>query len=124
MVERYSGLQNHLISFLFAMIAIIVAVLSSVLMDKGFFGVLFLLQGGALLGNVNALLTSFPADPVDQYRSQCRVVLEGLNLPSLLRSEMGRLSRWGRCFCCSLYSLLFCSVNLTVLVSHFFSTPI
>ncbi|XP_024147243.1 DNA helicase MCM9 [Oryzias melastigma] len=51
------------------------------------------MQGGALLGNVNALLTSFPADPVDQYRSQCRVVLEGLNLPSLLRSEMGRLSR-------------------------------
>uniref|UniRef100_A0A3P9IT36 DNA helicase MCM9 n=1 Tax=Oryzias latipes TaxID=8090 RepID=A0A3P9IT36_ORYLA len=51
------------------------------------------MQGGALLGNVNALLTSFPADPVEQYRSQCRVVLEGLNLPLLLRSEMGRLCR-------------------------------
>ncbi|RVE55868.1 hypothetical protein OJAV_G00230590 [Oryzias javanicus] len=55
------------------------------------------MQGGALLGNVNALLTSFPADPVDQYRSQCQVVLEGLNLPLLLRSEMGRLSRLRSC---------------------------
>ncbi|XP_068198706.1 DNA helicase MCM9 [Antennarius striatus] len=51
------------------------------------------MQGGALLGDVNALLTSFPADPVQQYQSQCQVLLEGLNLPMLLEKEMRRLSR-------------------------------
>ncbi|KAM4521747.1 DNA helicase MCM9 isoform 2-T4 [Odontesthes bonariensis] len=49
------------------------------------------MQGGALLGNVNALLTSFPADPVQQYQTQCQIVLEGLNLPLLLQNEMDRL---------------------------------
>ncbi|XP_028253437.1 DNA helicase MCM9 isoform X2 [Parambassis ranga] len=51
------------------------------------------MQGGALLGNVNALLTSFPADPQQQYQTQCQVLLEGLNLPSLLQQEMNRLAR-------------------------------
>ncbi|XP_072218939.1 DNA helicase MCM9 [Leuresthes tenuis] len=51
------------------------------------------MQGGALLGNVNALLTSFPADPVQQYQTQCQKVLEGLNLPLLLQNEMDRLDR-------------------------------
>lgn len=55
--------------------------------------VLFLFQGGALLGNVNTLLTSFPADPMLQYQSQCQLLLEGLNLPLLLQKEQARLAR-------------------------------
>ncbi|XP_041831759.1 DNA helicase MCM9 [Melanotaenia boesemani] len=51
------------------------------------------MQGGALLGNVNTLLTSFPADPVHQYWTQCQALLEGLDLPLLLHHEMDRLSR-------------------------------
>ncbi|XP_024865475.1 DNA helicase MCM9 isoform X2 [Kryptolebias marmoratus] len=51
------------------------------------------MQGGALLGNVNALLTSFPADPVQQYQTQCQILLEGLQLPELLQSETDRLDR-------------------------------
>lgn len=51
------------------------------------------MQGGALLGNVNALLTSFPADPSQQYQTQCQVLLVGLNLQSLLKKEMDRLAR-------------------------------
>ncbi|XP_042359413.1 DNA helicase MCM9 [Plectropomus leopardus] len=50
------------------------------------------MQGGALLGNVNALLTSFPDDPGQQYQTQCQVLLEGLNLPLLLQKEMDRLA--------------------------------
>jgi len=52
-----------------------------------------LLQGGALLGGVNALLTCFPHDPAEQHRAQSRVLLEGLNLPLLLHKEMDRLDR-------------------------------
>ncbi|XP_026196431.1 DNA helicase MCM9 isoform X2 [Anabas testudineus] len=51
------------------------------------------MQGGALLGNVNALLTSFPADAAHQYQTQCKILLEGLNLPVLLQKELGRLAR-------------------------------
>ncbi|XP_071381737.1 DNA helicase MCM9 isoform X1 [Centroberyx affinis] len=51
------------------------------------------MQGGALLGDVNALHTSFPVDPGQQYQSQCRIVLEGLRLPQLLKKEMDRLAR-------------------------------
>ncbi|XP_062292950.1 DNA helicase MCM9 [Scomber scombrus] len=51
------------------------------------------MQGGGLMGNVNAILTSFPADPSQQYQTQCQILLEGLNLPLLLQKEMGRLSR-------------------------------
>ncbi|XP_014326876.1 DNA helicase MCM9 isoform X1 [Xiphophorus maculatus] len=51
------------------------------------------MQGGALLGNVNALLTTFPTDPLQQYQTQCQMLLEGLNLPELLQSEMERLAR-------------------------------
>ncbi|XP_056280467.1 DNA helicase MCM9 isoform X2 [Pseudoliparis swirei] len=51
------------------------------------------MQGGALLGGVNALLTCFPHDPAEQHRAQSRVLLEGLNLPLLLHKEMDRLDR-------------------------------
>ncbi|XP_056150178.1 DNA helicase MCM9 [Lampris incognitus] len=51
------------------------------------------MQGGALLGNMNALHTSFPADPGQQYQTQCQLVLEGLNLPHLLNKEMDRLAK-------------------------------
>ncbi|XP_044025413.1 DNA helicase MCM9 isoform X2 [Siniperca chuatsi] len=51
------------------------------------------MQGAALLGNVNALLTSFPADPGQQYQTRCQILLEGLNLPLLLQKEMDRLAR-------------------------------
>ncbi|KAK2856603.1 hypothetical protein Q5P01_005338 [Channa striata] len=51
------------------------------------------MQGGTLLGNVNALLTSFPADPSQQYLTQCQILLEGLSLPLLLQKELERLAR-------------------------------
>ncbi|KAG7460988.1 hypothetical protein MATL_G00204800 [Megalops atlanticus] len=51
------------------------------------------MQGGALLGDVNALHTSFPDDPSKQYRTQCEILLEGLGLTNLLKKELDRLSR-------------------------------
>ncbi|XP_077443954.1 DNA helicase MCM9 isoform X1 [Stigmatopora argus] len=53
------------------------------------------MQGGGLLGSVNAVLTSFPDEPGQQYRTQCQLLLEGLNLPVLLQKEMDRLARLG-----------------------------
>ncbi|MCI4389668.1 hypothetical protein PGIGA_G00101130 [Pangasianodon gigas] len=50
------------------------------------------MQGGALLGNVDALHTSFPDDPGEQYRIQCEIVLEGLGLTYILNKELQRLS--------------------------------
>ncbi|CAL1585426.1 unnamed protein product [Knipowitschia caucasica] len=50
------------------------------------------MQGGALLGSMNALLTSFPDDPLSQYRTQCELLLQGLKLPELLHKENLRLS--------------------------------
>uniref|UniRef100_A0A3Q2XK49 DNA helicase MCM9 n=1 Tax=Hippocampus comes TaxID=109280 RepID=A0A3Q2XK49_HIPCM len=52
------------------------------------------MQGGGLLGSVNAVLTSFPDDPGQQYQTQCQVLLGGLKLPVLLQKEMDRLARW------------------------------
>ncbi|XP_077103207.1 DNA helicase MCM9 isoform X1 [Siphateles boraxobius] len=51
------------------------------------------MQGGALLGNVNALHTSFPDNPCEQYKTQCEVVLERLGLTEILHKELLRLSR-------------------------------
>ncbi|XP_053138974.1 DNA helicase MCM9 isoform X2 [Hemicordylus capensis] len=51
------------------------------------------MQGGALLGGVNALHTSFPENPVEQYRMQCELILEKLELPDLLHEELRRLDR-------------------------------
>ncbi|XP_037101417.1 DNA helicase MCM9 isoform X1 [Syngnathus acus] len=53
------------------------------------------MQGGSLLGCVNAVLTSFPNDPGQQYRTQCQVLLKGLKLPLLIQKEMDRLDRLG-----------------------------
>ncbi|XP_061610031.1 DNA helicase MCM9 isoform X2 [Phyllopteryx taeniolatus] len=53
------------------------------------------MQGGGLLGSVNAVLTSFPDDPGQQYQTQCQVLLEGLSLPHLLQKERDRLRRLG-----------------------------
>uniref|UniRef100_A0A8D0L6R2 DNA helicase MCM9 n=1 Tax=Sphenodon punctatus TaxID=8508 RepID=A0A8D0L6R2_SPHPU len=51
------------------------------------------MQGGALLGGVNALHTSFPDNPMEQYRMQCELILEKLELPHLLHGELQRLDR-------------------------------
>ncbi|NWR57313.1 MCM9 helicase, partial [Bucorvus abyssinicus] len=51
------------------------------------------MQGGALLGGINALHTSFPEDPMAQYRTQCELVLERLELQELLHKELQRLDR-------------------------------
>ncbi|XP_042565872.1 DNA helicase MCM9 isoform X2 [Clupea harengus] len=51
------------------------------------------MQGGALLGEVNALHTSFPDNPSEQYKTQCQIVLEGLGLQNLLDAELQRLAR-------------------------------
>ncbi|XP_063078360.1 DNA helicase MCM9 [Engraulis encrasicolus] len=51
------------------------------------------MQGGALLGEVNALHTAFPENPSEQYKTQCQIVLEGLGLEHLLHAELQRLDR-------------------------------
>ncbi|KAJ7406385.1 DNA helicase MCM9 [Willisornis vidua] len=51
------------------------------------------MQGGALLGGINALHTSFPEDPMAQYRTQCELILERLELQHLLHKELRRLDR-------------------------------
>ncbi|NXA76340.1 MCM9 helicase, partial [Thryothorus ludovicianus] len=51
------------------------------------------MQGGALLGGINALHTSFPEDPMEQYRTQCEIILERLELKDLLHKELQRLDR-------------------------------
>ncbi|XP_061899458.1 DNA helicase MCM9-like [Entelurus aequoreus] len=51
------------------------------------------MQGGGLLGSVNAILTSFPDDPGKQYQTQCQVLLEAMNLTHLLHKEMDRVTR-------------------------------
>ncbi|TRY70613.1 hypothetical protein TCAL_02324 [Tigriopus californicus] len=45
----------------------------------------------SLLQGVNPLHTTFPEDPLNEYKAQAEVILEGLNLPHLLKSEMTRL---------------------------------
>ncbi|KAG9347498.1 hypothetical protein JZ751_005065 [Albula glossodonta] len=55
------------------------------------------MQGGTLLGDVNALHTSFPDNPSEQYKMQCEIILEGLGLNHILRKELDRLSRqWNK----------------------------
>ncbi|XP_021096296.1 DNA helicase MCM9 isoform X2 [Heterocephalus glaber] len=51
------------------------------------------MQGGALLGGVNALHTAFPEDPRAQYRQQCELILQRLELQGLLSEELQRLER-------------------------------
>ncbi|XP_034965068.1 DNA helicase MCM9 [Zootoca vivipara] len=51
------------------------------------------MQGGALLGGANALHTSFPENPLEQYRMQCKLILEKLELQDILREEFQRLDR-------------------------------
>ncbi|NXY82224.1 MCM9 helicase, partial [Alcedo cyanopectus] len=51
------------------------------------------MQGGALLGGINALHTSFPENPMAQYRTQCELILERLELQDLLQQELQRLDR-------------------------------
>ncbi|KAM8790218.1 DNA helicase MCM9 isoform 1-T1 [Rhynchonycteris naso] len=51
------------------------------------------MQGGALLGGVNALHTSFPENPLEQYQRQCELILEKLELHDLLSEELRRLER-------------------------------
>ncbi|XP_060094620.1 DNA helicase MCM9 [Heteronotia binoei] len=51
------------------------------------------MQGGALLGGVNVLHTSFPENPREQYRMQCELILEKLELQDILCDELQRLER-------------------------------
>ncbi|XP_075059088.1 DNA helicase MCM9 isoform X2 [Mixophyes fleayi] len=51
------------------------------------------MQGGALLGGVNALHTSFPENPQEQYQMQCELLLDRLGLQNILREELQRLER-------------------------------
>ncbi|XP_072135324.1 DNA helicase MCM9 [Mobula birostris] len=54
------------------------------------------MQGGALLGGVNALHTSFPEDTKEQYKMQCELLLERLGLTDLLQQELQRLDSINR----------------------------
>ncbi|XP_007427819.2 DNA helicase MCM9 [Python bivittatus] len=51
------------------------------------------MQGGALLGGANALHTSFPENPGEQYKIQCQLILKKLELQHLLQEELKRLDR-------------------------------
>ncbi|XP_025979305.2 DNA helicase MCM9 [Dromaius novaehollandiae] len=60
------------------------------------------MQGGALLGGINALHTSFPENPMAEYRTQCELILERLELQNLLHKELRRLDRLQREDSCQL----------------------
>ncbi|KAM4041981.1 DNA helicase MCM9 isoform 1-T2 [Anomaloglossus baeobatrachus] len=49
------------------------------------------MQGGALLGGVNALHTAFPENPLEQYQMQCELLLDRLGLHNILQEELQRL---------------------------------
>ncbi|XP_072176158.1 uncharacterized protein [Diadema setosum] len=49
------------------------------------------MQGAALLGGVNALHTSFPEDPEDEYKKQASLILSHLGLEHLLLEEQDHL---------------------------------
>ncbi|XP_066462366.1 DNA helicase MCM9 isoform X1 [Eleutherodactylus coqui] len=49
------------------------------------------MQGGALLGGVNALHTAFPDNPEEQYQMQCEILLDRLGLHNILQEELQRL---------------------------------
>ncbi|XP_069582312.1 DNA helicase MCM9 isoform X1 [Ranitomeya imitator] len=51
------------------------------------------MQGGALLGGVNALHTAFPENPLEQYQMQCELLLDRLGLHNILQEELQRLGR-------------------------------
>ncbi|XP_071997791.1 DNA helicase MCM9 isoform X2 [Engystomops pustulosus] len=53
------------------------------------------MQGGALLGGVNALHTAFPENPQEQYQMQCELLLARLGLQNILQEELQRLE-WQR----------------------------
>ncbi|KAJ7341882.1 hypothetical protein JRQ81_007523 [Phrynocephalus forsythii] len=81
------------------------------------------MQGGALLGGINALHTSFPENPVEQYRMQCKLILEKLELQDLLREELERIDRLQNEHSCQLLqskepSLNNCSLNRSEQVPH------
>ncbi|NXM65316.1 MCM9 helicase, partial [Serilophus lunatus] len=61
------------------------------------------MQGGALLGGINALHTSFPENPMAQYRIQCELILERLELRDLLHKELQRLDRLQKENSCQLH---------------------
>ncbi|XP_056422410.1 DNA helicase MCM9 isoform X2 [Hyla sarda] len=50
------------------------------------------MQGGALLGGVNALHTAFPENPREQYQMQCELLLDRLGLHNILQVELQRLT--------------------------------
>lgn len=45
----------------------------------------------SLLQGVNPLHTTFPEDPLVEYKAQAEVILQGLHLPHLLKNELNRL---------------------------------
>ncbi|KAM3931599.1 DNA helicase MCM9 [Leptodactylus fuscus] len=51
------------------------------------------MQGGALLGGVNALHTAFPENPQEQYQMQCELLLDRLGLHNILQEELQRLDQ-------------------------------
>ncbi|XP_033127254.1 DNA helicase MCM9-like isoform X2 [Anneissia japonica] len=51
------------------------------------------MYGAALLGGINALHTSFPEDPEQEYKVQAEMILTHLELHDILSVEMERLSR-------------------------------
>ncbi|XP_063969321.1 DNA helicase MCM9-like isoform X1 [Lytechinus pictus] len=54
------------------------------------------MQGAALLGGVNALHTSFPDDPEDEYHKQASLILTHLGLEHLLEEEMEKMENLAR----------------------------
>ncbi|XP_070543644.1 uncharacterized protein [Ptychodera flava] len=52
------------------------------------------MQGAALLGGVNALHTSFPEHPEEEYRTQVELILTHLGLEEIAQTEMAKLARY------------------------------
>ncbi|XP_064600365.1 DNA helicase MCM9-like [Liolophura sinensis] len=50
------------------------------------------MQGAALMGGINALHTSFPDQPEEEYKLQVEIVLNRLSLGDLLEEELRRLA--------------------------------
>nr|CAD7455527.1 unnamed protein product [Timema tahoe] len=51
------------------------------------------MMGSSLIGTANILHTSFPEDPVEEYQRQVKIILEKLQLASILEEELERLKK-------------------------------
>ncbi|RZF41605.1 hypothetical protein LSTR_LSTR000319 [Laodelphax striatellus] len=51
------------------------------------------MQGSALIGDVNALHTSFPVKPIEEYKVQVKLILQRLGLISIMNEELAAIEK-------------------------------